>query len=68
MLLLVGGLAFGGSQLSAHNRQVMAISEQQQNFVPNVRVDAVRASDSTMVCEPASHDLGIRRSEHLRAS
>ena len=49
LLLLVGGLAFGGSQLSAHNRQVMAISEQQQNFVPNVRVDAVRASDSTMV-------------------
>src|SRR5580704_16132258 len=49
LLLLVGGLAFGTSQLSAHNRQVMAISEQQQNFVPNVRVDAVRASDSTMV-------------------
>src|SRR4029077_16648162 len=49
LLLLVGGLAFGGSQLSAHNRQVMAISEQQGNFVPNVRVDAVRASDSTMV-------------------
>ena len=24
LLLLVGGLAFGGSQLSAHNRQVMA--------------------------------------------
>ena len=27
----------------------MAISEQQQNFVPNVRVAEVRASDSTMV-------------------
>ena len=49
LLLLVGGLAFGASQLSAHNRQVMAISEQQQNFVPNVRVAEVRASDSTMV-------------------
>ena len=49
LLLLVGGLAFGASQLRAQNRQVMAISEQQQNFVPNVRVDAVRASDSTMV-------------------
>ena len=49
LLLLVGGLAFGASQLSAHNRQVMAISEEQQNFVPNVRVAPVRASDSTMV-------------------
>jgi RND family efflux transporter MFP subunit len=49
LLLLVGGLAFGASQLRAQNRQVMAISGQQQNFVPNVRVDAVRASDSTMV-------------------
>ena len=49
LLLLVGGLAFGASQLRAQNRQVMAISEQQQNFVPNVRVDAVRAGDSTMV-------------------
>jgi hypothetical protein len=49
LLLLVGGLAFGASQLSAHNRQVMAISGQQQNFVPNVRVAEVRASDSTMV-------------------
>jgi RND family efflux transporter MFP subunit len=49
LLLLVGGLAFGASQLSAHNRQVMAISEEQQNFVPNVRVAPVRASDSAMV-------------------
>jgi hypothetical protein len=49
LLLLVGGLAFGASQLSAHNRQVIATSEQQQNFVPNVRVSEVRASDSTMV-------------------
>jgi RND family efflux transporter MFP subunit len=49
LLLLVGGLAFGASQLSAHNRQVMAVAEEQQNFVPNVRVAPVRASDSTMV-------------------
>ena len=49
LLLLVGGLAFGASQLRAQNRQVMAISGQQQNFVPNVRVAEVRASGSTMV-------------------
>jgi RND family efflux transporter MFP subunit len=49
LLLLVGGLAFGASQLSAHNRQFMAVADEQQNFVPNVRVAPVRASDSTMV-------------------
>jgi len=49
LLLLVGGLAFGASQLRAQNRQVMAISGQQQNFVPNVRVAEVRGSESTMV-------------------
>ena len=49
LLLLFGGLAFGAAQLSARNRQVMAISDEQQNFVPNVRVAPVRASDSTMI-------------------
>ncbi len=49
LLPLVAALAFGASQLRAGNRQVMATSEQQQNFVPNVRVAAVRPSDSIMI-------------------
>ena len=49
LLLLFSGLAFGAAQLSARSRQVMAISDEQQNFVPNVRVAPVRASDSTMI-------------------
>jgi RND family efflux transporter MFP subunit len=59
LLLLVGGLAIGASQLRAQNRQVMAISAEQQNFVPNVRVAEVRASDSTMVVNLPSTTLAF---------
>jgi hypothetical protein len=48
LLLLPGGLCAGAVRYY-HNRQaVAATSEEHRNFVPNVRVAAVRASDGMM--------------------
>jgi RND family efflux transporter MFP subunit len=45
LLPLAAGLAYGVSQHSAQNRQVMRITEQQRDFVPTVRVAKARAAD-----------------------
>jgi RND family efflux transporter MFP subunit len=48
-LLLAGGLAFGASRSYSQYREVMATAEQVRNFVPSVRVVAVRASPGDIV-------------------
>jgi RND family efflux transporter MFP subunit len=49
LLALGGGLAFGAWRSVAQHREVMAVSEQRRNFVPNVRVATVQASDRTVL-------------------
>jgi RND family efflux transporter MFP subunit len=46
LLLLVGGLVLGGWRHYQAGLEVAASAQQSRNFVPNVRVAAVRASDS----------------------
>src|ERR1700675_2689881 len=48
MLLLGGGLAYGGWQDYAQRQQVAATSQQQRDFVPDVLVGQVRPSDPTV--------------------
>jgi RND family efflux transporter MFP subunit len=48
VLPLAAALAFGASQLRANVREVAAISQSQQNFVPTVQVATVQASPSTL--------------------
>jgi RND family efflux transporter MFP subunit len=55
LLPLAGGLAFGASRHYANLRDVMATAQEQRDFVPDVRVAQVRASDSTLtVTQPAT--------------
>ena len=49
LLLLAGSLSAGVWQHNEQDRQVADTAEQQRNLVPSVRVDRVRASDSTML-------------------
>jgi RND family efflux transporter MFP subunit len=48
LLLLVGGLAIGVWRHYALHLEVTATAEQHRDFVPSVRVEAVRASAGTM--------------------
>jgi RND family efflux transporter MFP subunit len=48
LLLLLGGLAAGVWRHYALHLEVTATAEQHRDFVPSVRVAAVRASDATM--------------------
>src|SRR5258708_4318822 len=48
LLLLLGGLAIGVWWHYARHLEVTAAAEQHRDFVPNVRVEAVRASANTM--------------------
>ena len=48
LLVLLGGLAIGVWHHYALHLQVTAAAEQRRDFVPSVRVAAVRASDATM--------------------
>src|SRR6202007_1551743 len=48
LLLLLGGLAIGVWQHYARHLEVTAAAEQHRDFVPTVRVEAVRASANTM--------------------
>ena len=48
LLLLLGGLAIGIWRHYALHLEVTAAAEQHRDFVPSVRVDAVRASAGTM--------------------
>jgi RND family efflux transporter MFP subunit len=47
--VLAAGLAYGAWQYDAQHREVMATATQRRDFVPNVRVATVRASDGTIV-------------------
>ena len=49
LLLIAVAVAYGAWQHLAQGRQVMAITEQQKEFVPTVRVATVRGADSEMV-------------------
>jgi RND family efflux transporter MFP subunit len=48
MLLLAGGLGYGGWQDYAQRQQVAATAQQQRDFVPDVLVGQVRPSDATV--------------------
>src|SRR5437016_11043104 len=48
LLLLLGGLAVGVWQHYARHLEVTAAAEQHRDFVPSIRVAAVRASTNTM--------------------
>jgi RND family efflux transporter MFP subunit len=55
LLGLVAALAFGGWRYISQHRETIATSEQRRNFVPSVRVAAVRASDgNVLVTLPAT--------------
>jgi RND family efflux transporter MFP subunit len=54
-LALVSGLAYGGWRHYAAQREVMATAQQRHDFVPDVRVAAVRADGSTItITQPAT--------------
>src|SRR5450755_2275183 len=48
MLLLAGGLGYGGWQDYAQRQQVAATAQQQRDFVPDVLIGQVRPSGATM--------------------
>jgi RND family efflux transporter MFP subunit len=55
ILPLAGGLAFGAWRHYGATRDVMATAQQERNFVPDVRVAQVGASDSILtVTQPAT--------------
>jgi RND family efflux transporter MFP subunit len=49
LLPLAAGLAYGTSQKSAQNREVMRTAEKQRDLVPNVRTAPARAADSEII-------------------
>src|SRR6267378_2137817 len=68
-LLLLGGLAFGVWRHYALHLEVAAAPEQHRDFVPSVRVEAVRASASRMsVTLPATTNAFQAANIYARAS
>jgi RND family efflux transporter MFP subunit len=68
-VLLVGALAFGFWRHYSLHAQVMSTAEQRQDFVPSVRVAAVRASGSTMsVTWPGTTEAFAQANLYARAS
>src|SRR6266404_5180582 len=68
-LLLLGVLAFGVWQHYARHLEVTADAEQHRDFVPSVRVEAVRASPGTMsVTLPATTNAFQAANIYARAS
>jgi RND family efflux transporter MFP subunit len=49
LLILAMPLGFGGWRHALQHRETIATAEQQQNFVPNVRVATVKANDGTVL-------------------
>src|SRR5260370_19746403 len=69
ILLLLGALAFGVWRHYTRHLEVTAIAEQHHDFVPTVRVAAVRASASTMsVTLPATTNAFQAANIYARAS
>jgi RND family efflux transporter MFP subunit len=68
-VLLVGALAIGFWRHYSLHAQVMATAEQRQNFVPSVRVAAVRASANTIsVTWPGTTEAFEQANIYARAS
>src|ERR1700730_16798510 len=69
LLLLLGGLALGVWRHYARHLEVTAAAEQHRDFVPAVRVEAVRASPGTMsVTLPATTNAFQAANIYARAS
>src|SRR4029077_2175162 len=69
LLLLFGALAFGVWRHYARHLEVTAIAEEHHDFVPSVRVEAVRASPATMsVTLPATTNAFEAANIYARAS
>ena len=69
LLLLLGGLAVGVWRHYALHLEVTAAAEQHRDFVPTVRVEAVRASATTMsVTLPATTNAFQAANIYARAS
>src|SRR5271167_275449 len=69
LLLLLGGLALGVWRHYALHLEVTAAAEQHRDFVPTVRVEAVRASPGTMsVTLPATTNAFEAANIYARAS
>ena len=69
LLLLLGGLAIGVWRHYALHLEVTAAAEQHRDFVPSVRVEAVRASAATMsVTLPATTNPFEAANIYARAS
>src|SRR5271165_5199739 len=69
LLLLLGGLALGVWRHYALHLEVTAAAEQHRDFVPNVRVEAVRASPGTIsVTLPATTNAFEAANIYARAS
>src|ERR1700719_1976161 len=69
LLLLLGGLAVGVWRHYARHLEVTAAAEQHRDFVPAVRVEAVRASPGTMsVTLPATTNAFEAANIYARAS
>jgi RND family efflux transporter MFP subunit len=49
LLALIGALAYGGWRYETQRLETAATSKQQADFVPNLRVATVKASDSTIL-------------------
>src|SRR5580700_8520418 len=69
LLLLLGGLAVGVWRHYALHLEVTAAAEQHRDFVPSVRVEAVRSSGGTMsVTLPATTNAFEAANIYARAS
>src|ERR1700720_2834237 len=69
LLLLLGGLAIGVWRHYARHLEVTAAAEQHRDFVPSVRVEAVRGSANTMsVTLPATTNAFEAANIYARAS
>jgi len=69
LLLLFGGLAFGVWRHYVRHLDVTAVAQQHRDFVPTVRVEAVRASPGTMsVTLPATTNAFQAANIYARAS
>src|SRR5207302_9645183 len=60
LLLLLGGLGIGGWRHYQAGLEVAATAQQSRTFVPNVRVAAVRASDSRITVSLLVTSPGIQ--------
>src|ERR1700731_5045904 len=69
LLLLLGGLTLGVWRHYARHLEVTAAAEQHRDFIPSVRVEAVRASANTMsVTLPATTNAFQAANIYARAS